>query len=235
MFLAETKLLNEDFLESLRKYNEDFPGGDLSTHFQSYIAKIDAIRKVHPGQRLTMPSITETQFPTLKVVEDELKALTTRNSKQKSKHYISWHEYFMSVAQLAARRSKDPSTQVGACIVNVQNKIVATGYNGMPNRVSDDLVPWEKEGPFLETKYAYVVHAELNAILNCILTDQTGCRLYVSLFPCNECAKAIIQSGIRHVIFLSDKHKAKESTEAAKKMFQMAGISYEQYSALTDK
>ena len=144
--------------------------------------------------------------------------------------HITWQEYFMSVAQLAARRSKDPSTKVGACIVNQQNKIVATGYNGMPNGVHDNMVPWTKEGDFLATKYAYVVHAELNAILNSVLTDQTGCRLFVSLFPCNECAKAIIQSGIKHVIYLSDKHKEKDSTRAAKAMFKMAGVRYEQFS-----
>lgn len=143
--------------------------------------------------------------------------------------HISWHEYFMSVAQLAAKRSKDPCTKVGACIVNGQNKIVATGYNGMPNGVHDDVVPWTKQGSFLETKYAYVVHAELNAILNSVLTDQTGCRLFVSLFPCNECAKAIIQSGIRHVIYLSDKHSEKDSTKAAKRMFKMANVRYEQF------
>lgn len=152
---------------------------------------------------------------------------------EKSKNHISWKEYFMSVALLAARRSKDPATQVGACIVNGQNKIVATGYNGMPNGVRDDLIPWKKEGSFLDTKYAYVVHAELNAILNSVLTDQTGCRVYVTLFPCNECAKAIIQSGIRHVIYLEDKHKDKESTKAAKKLFQMVGVVCEQYGVET--
>lgn len=148
-------------------------------------------------------------------------------------NHISWHEYFMSVAQLAAKRSKDPSTQVGACIVTEQNKIVATGYNGMPNGVHDDDVPWTKVGPYLDTKYAYVVHAELNAILNCVLTDRTNCRIYVSLFPCNECAKAIIQSGIRHVIYLSDKHRDRESTKAAKLMFKMAGVLSEQYSTIS--
>lgn len=143
--------------------------------------------------------------------------------------YITWQEYFMSVAQLASKRSKDPVTKVGACIVSKQNKIVATGYNGMPNGVKDSKVPWIKEGPYLDTKYAYVVHAELNAILNSVLTDQTSCSLYVSLFPCNECAKAIIQTGIRHVIYLSDKHKDKDSTKAAKKMFSMAGVKCEQF------
>lgn len=152
-----------------------------------------------------------------------------RSNGLRMDEHISWREYFMSVAQLAAQRSKDPCTKVGACIVNEQNKIVATGYNGMPNGVHDDVVPWTKEGPFLDTKYAYVVHAELNAILNSVLTDQTGCRLFVSLFPCNECAKAIIQSGIRHVIYLSDKHSEKDSTKAAKRMFEMAGVRHEQF------
>ena len=146
-----------------------------------------------------------------------------------SNAHITWSEYFMSVARLAALRSKDPCSKVGACIVNSQNKIVATGYNGMPNGVHDDKVPWGKEGPFYETKYAYVVHAELNAILNSVLTDQTGCRVYVTLFPCNECAKAIIQSGIRHVIYLSDKHKDKDSTRVSKKMLRLANVEFEQF------
>lgn len=138
--------------------------------------------------------------------------------------HISWDDYFMSVAILAAQRSKDPCTKVGACIVNKQNRIVATGYNGMPNGIDDNSVPWTKEGSYTETKYAYVVHAELNAILNRTLTDQPDCRLYVTLFPCNECAKAIVQSNIRHVIYQSDKHKDRESTKAAKKIFELAGI-----------
>lgn len=143
--------------------------------------------------------------------------------------HITWPEYFMSVAQLASRRSKDPSTKVGACIVNEHNKIIATGYNGMPNGIDDDKVSWEKEGEFLYTKYAYVVHAELNAILNSVLTDQTGCKLFVSLFPCNECTKAIIQTGIKQVVYLSDKHKDKDSTKASKRMLNLAGVRFEQF------
>lgn len=161
-------------------------------------------------------------------VANEVEAALTDESKRK--RYISWDEYFMAVAKLAGRRSKDPSTQVGACIVNDHNKIIGSGYNGMPNGVDDGHVPWAREGLYLETKYAYVVHAELNAILNCVLTDQRNCRIYVSLFPCNECAKAIIQSGIKHVIYLSDKHKHKDSTIASKKMFDLAKVKYEQYS-----
>ncbi|QGW29166.1 deoxycytidylate deaminase [Phnomibacter ginsenosidimutans] len=140
--------------------------------------------------------------------------------------YISWDEYFMGVALLSGRRSKDPSTQVGACIVNKQNKIVGAGYNGLPIGCSDDDFPWGKQGDFLQTKYPYVCHAELNAILNNIGMDLTGCRIYTALFPCNECAKAIIQSGIKEVVFLSDKYAGNDSFVASKHMFDTAGVSY---------
>ena len=138
--------------------------------------------------------------------------------------YISWDDYFMGVALLSGKRSKDPSTQVGACIVNTQNKIVGVGYNSLPIGVSDDQFPWEKEGSYLDTKYPYVCHAELNAILNNIGINLEGCKIYTALFPCNECSKAIIQSGIKEVIYLSDKHAAKESSIASRKMLQTAGV-----------
>ncbi|MGE5521773.1 MAG: deoxycytidylate deaminase [Candidatus Dadabacteria bacterium] len=140
--------------------------------------------------------------------------------------YISWDEYFMGVALLSGRRSKDPNTQVGACIVNPQNKIVGAGYNGLPLGCSDENFPWEKTGGFLETKYPYVCHAELNAILNNIGMDLTGCRIYTALFPCNECSKAIIQSGIREVIYLSDKYDGSDVSIASKKMLDTSGVSY---------
>ena len=136
--------------------------------------------------------------------------------------YISWDEYFMGIAMLAARRSKDPNTQVGACIVSQDNIIISTGYNGMPKGCSDDEFPWEREGE--ETKYPYVVHAELNAILNASGRDLRGSKLYVALFPCNECAKAIIQSGVKQVFYLSDKYAATPSTLASKRMFAAAGV-----------
>ncbi|HHX36815.1 MAG TPA: dCMP deaminase family protein, partial [Clostridiaceae bacterium] len=120
--------------------------------------------------------------------------------------YISWDEYFMGVALLAAKRSKDPNTQVGACIVNPEKRIISTGYNGFPSGISDDDFPWNREGEFLDTKYPYVCHAELNAILNQPGTSLAGCSIYVALFPCNECAKAIIQAGIKEVVYLSDKY-----------------------------
>ena len=136
--------------------------------------------------------------------------------------YISWDEYFMGIAMLAARRSKDPSTQVGACIVSKDNIIISTGYNGMPKGCSDDVFPWDRDGA--DTKYPYVVHAELNAILNANGRDLRGSRLYVALFPCNECAKAIIQSGVEEVYYLSDKYATTASTMASKRMLSAAGV-----------
>jgi dCMP deaminase len=142
----------------------------------------------------------------------------------KRKDYINWDEYFMGVALLAARRSKDPSTQVGACIVDDNNIILSTGYNGFPYGCSDDSFPWERKGELNDTKYPYVVHAELNAILNAQGRSLRGARIFVALFPCNECAKAIIQSGIREVVYLSDKYAATDSTMASKRMFEAAGV-----------
>lgn len=142
----------------------------------------------------------------------------------KRTNYISWDEYFMGVALLAAQRSKDPNTQVGACIVSQDNIILSTGYNGLPNGCPDDEYPWERQGE--ETKYPYVVHAELNAILNSSGRLLKGAKLYVALFPCNECAKAIIQSGIREVIYLSDKYADTDSVRASKRMLRSAGVTY---------
>mgnify|MGYP001325852246 CR=1 FL=1 len=143
----------------------------------------------------------------------------------KRDNYISWDEYFMGVALLSGKRSKDPSTQVGACIVNPQNKIVGVGYNGLPIGCSDDEFPWQKRGDFLETKYPYVCHAELNAILNNIGISLQGCKIYTALFPCNECTKAIIQAGISEVIYLSDKYADENSFVASRKMLEKAGVS----------
>lgn len=136
---------------------------------------------------------------------------------------ISWDEYFMGLAHLSALRSKDPNTQVGACIVDEDNKVVSIGYNGMPRGCQDDKMPWEREGGFLTTKYAYVVHAELNAILNSPRSVK-NCTIYVSLFPCNECAKAIIQSGIKKIVYESDKYNGTDGNIASKRMLNDAGI-----------
>lgn len=142
----------------------------------------------------------------------------------KREDYLSWDEYFMGIAMLSSYRSKDPSTQVGACIVNDKNRIMSVGYNGFPAGCSDDDFPWERQGDVYDTKYAYVCHAELNAILNNRGGTLDGCRIYVALFPCNECAKAIIQSGIKEVVYLSDKYADTPTTRASKRMFEAAGV-----------
>ena len=138
--------------------------------------------------------------------------------------YIGWDDYFMGVSLLAADRSKDPSTQVGACIVSDDNRILSTGYNGFPQGCSDDDFPWNRDESLGETKYNFVVHAELNAILNAGGKSLVGSRIFVSLFPCHECAKAIIQSGVKEVVYLSDKYNGTVSDNASKRMLQAAGI-----------
>ncbi|MCR5212142.1 MAG: dCMP deaminase family protein [Lachnospiraceae bacterium] len=143
--------------------------------------------------------------------------------------YITWDEYFMGIAFLSGMRSKDPHTQVGACIVSQDNKILSMGYNGFPNGVSDDDFPWNRDGDPLENKYFYTTHSELNAILNYRGGTLEGSKLYVSLFPCNECAKAIIQSGIREIIYDSDKYASAPSTIASKRMLDAAGVTYRKY------
>lgn len=153
---------------------------------------------------------------------------------QKRADYISWDEYFMGVADLSGKRSKDPSTQVGACIVSNDNKIMSMGYNGFPKGCSDDEFPWARENenqdddPYA-TKYLYVTHSELNAILNYRGGSLEGSKLYVTLFPCNECAKAIIQSGIKTVIYKEDKYPGSASVRASKRMLNAAGVRYYQY------
>lgn len=139
--------------------------------------------------------------------------------------HLSWNEYFMSVALLSAKRSKDPNTQVGACIVNPKKRIVGVGYNGMPYGL-DNAFPWTREGDWTETKYPYVVHAELNAILNST-QDLSGCEIYVSLFPCQECSKAIVQSGIKKIYYLSDKYSGTDGDIAAKNILDACQIQYE--------
>lgn len=148
---------------------------------------------------------------------------------RKREGYISWNEYFMGIAQLSSMRSKDPSTQVGACIVSDDNKILSMGYNGFPMGCSDDEFPWDREGEEIDTKYPYVTHAELNAILNYRGGSLEGTKVYVTLFPCNECSKAIIQAGIKKVIYYSDKYACTPNTIAAKRMLDAAGVVYEQY------
>lgn len=146
----------------------------------------------------------------------------------KREDYLSWDEYFMALAKLTAMRSKDPSTQVGACIVGDDNRILSVGYNGTPNGFNDDDFPWDREGEPLETKYLYVCHAERNAILNFrgSRRELENARIYVALFPCNECAKEIIQSGIKEVVYISDKYAETDEVKAAKRMFNECGVAY---------
>ena len=147
----------------------------------------------------------------------------------KRKDYLSWDEYFMGLAILSSERSKDPSTQVGACIVDKNNKIISVGYNGAPIGYDDDKdMTWERDGDFLDTKYAYVCHAELNAILN-YRGDLSNSKIYVKLFPCNECAKAIIQAGIKEVIYKEDKYKDSDNVIVSKSMFDSCGVKYTEY------
>ena len=149
---------------------------------------------------------------------------------EKRKDYISWDEYFMGVAKLSGMRSKDPNTQVGCCIVSRDNKILSMGYNGFPRGCSDDEFPWAREGDDpLKTKYVYSTHSELNAILNYSGGSLAGAKLYVSLFPCNECAKAIIQCGITEVIYDCDKYADTPAVIASKRMMDAAGVVYRKY------
>ena len=147
----------------------------------------------------------------------------------KREEYLSWDEYFMGIAVLSAKRSKAPSTQVGACIVNKDKRIISVGYNGMPRCCSDDEFPWDKNENPLDSKYLYVCHAELNAILNCDRGNVRDCICYTTLFPCNECAKAIIQSGMSEVVYMEDKYADSDSVIASKKMFDTAGVKYRLY------
>lgn len=156
---------------------------------------------------------------------------------EKRKDYLSWDEYFMSIAKLSAMRSKDPSTQVGACIVSDDNRILSIGYNGAPNGFDDDKFPWSREGERLQTKYPYVCHAEMNAILNFRGTkkDLEKAKIYVDLFPCNECAKIIIQAGIKEVIYLSDKYANTEENIASRKLLDECGIIYHKITLKEDR
>ena len=166
------------------------------------------------------------------------------NYNKKREDYLTWDEYFMSIAKLSSMRSKDPSTQVGACIVGLDNRILSIGYNGAPNGFLDDHFPWQREGDMLNTKYAYVCHAEMNAILNYRGTrkELENSKIYVDLFPCNECAKLIIQAGIKEVVYLSSKFKDKDgelketdSVKASKKMFKECGVKFTEVKLNKDK
>ena len=151
-----------------------------------------------------------------------------RSVNKQRKDYLTWDEYFMAIAKLSSMRSKDPSTQVGACIVGHDNRILSIGYNGAPNGFEDKKFPWDREGDMLNTKYAYVCHAEMNAILNYrgSRKDLESAKIYVDLFPCNECAKLIIQSGIKEIYYICDKYKDTDGVKASKRMLDECGVKY---------
>lgn len=151
----------------------------------------------------------------------------------KREDYISFDEYFMGLAVLSSLRSKDPNTQVGACIVSDDRRILSIGYNGTPNGIDDDNFTWEREGNYLDTKYPYVIHGEINAIVNFRGNSREleNATIYVTLFPCNDCAKVIIQSGIKNVVYLSDKYDGTDSNIAAKKMFDECGVKYSKFNS----
>ena len=154
----------------------------------------------------------------------------------KNTDYLSWDQYFMGIAILSSMRSKDPHTSVGACIVGGDNKILSVGYNGMPRGCSDDEYPWDRENEDpLQTKYLYVCHAELNALLNYTGTNLQGARIYTTLFPCNECTKALILSGIKEVIYMEDKYAMTPSVIASKKMMESAGVTWRPYESSSQK
>ncbi|CAH3112728.1 unnamed protein product [Porites lobata] len=183
-----------------------------------------------PKRKATAKVVSSSEKNPLKEARLENITICSPSRTGKRTNYLSWDEYFMAVAFLSAQRSKDPNSQVGACVVNGDRKIVGIGYNGMPNGCSDDELPWERHGEDeLETKYPYVCHAEMNAILNKNAADIKGCSIYVALFPCNECTKLIIQAGIKEVIFYSDKYHNQPICAAARKLLDMAGIKYRQF------
>ena len=153
-----------------------------------------------------------------------------KNINKQRKDYLTWDEYFIAIAKLSSMRSKDPSTQVGACIVGHDNRILSIGYNGAPNGFDDKKFPWGREGDMLNTKYAYVCHGEMNAILNYrgSRKDLENAKIYVDLFPCNECAKLIIQSGIKEIYYICDKYKDTDGVKASKKMLKECGVKFKQ-------
>ncbi len=215
--LADVTILNNGNMEDLEN--------DINLLLE-HIGFKEQPLKEHP-----IATIQETK----KEISTNISNTNVNNAKiAKREGYISWDDYFMGIALLSAKRSKDPGTQVGACIVTPENKIAGIGYNGFPIGCSDEKLPWAREGAPLETKYLYVCHAELNAILNSANTNLKGCRIYVPLFPCNECAKAIIQSGIKQILYLSDKYALTDAVKASKIMFDQAGVKYTQYAPKTD-
>ncbi|XP_077291834.1 deoxycytidylate deaminase-like [Arctopsyche grandis] len=192
---------------------------------RNHLSKLTYVMEVSSSAS-SIPEQLESKVAKLHVTPQSPKTC----SLGKRSTYLEWTDYFMALAFLAAKRSKDPCTQVGACIISPDNKVVGMGYNGMPWGCSDDEYPWCKDADSsYDNKYAYVCHAEMNAILNKNVANVRDCTIYVALFPCNECAKLIIQSGIKEIVYLSDKHSDKPGTKASKRMLDSAKITYRQY------
>jgi dCMP deaminase len=195
--------------------------------------QLDLVSFVDNGKEEDIPATAPKQddpYPFRDLLLKEANLDLAKTPSQKRTDYLSWDDYFMAVAFLTAKRSKDPNTQVGACIVDKNKCIIGLGYNGFPRGCSDDALPWAREGSSnLHTKYPFVCHAEVNAILNKCSADVNGATLYVALFPCNECAKLIIQAGIAEVVYTSDKYHDSDSCRASRIMFQMAGVKLRQH------
>lgn len=208
-------ILKDALMQRGRDAVTDFIGTDISS---------SEFSRVLDETEMVMPDETFEKFWEMSISP---KNEASQNNTAKRRDYISWDEYFMGIAMLSAMRSKDPNSQVGACIVR-DNKILSLGYNGMPIGCDDDIMPWGREGNELETKYMYVCHSELNAILNAG-KDLHGSTMYVTLFPCNECAKAIIQSGIKRIVYLDDKYRDANNNVAARHMFKITGVETKKY------
>ena len=211
-------ILKDALMQRGRDAVTDFIGTDISS---------SEFSRVLDETEMVMPDETFEKFWEKNHMSISPENEASQNNTAKRRDYISWDEYFMGIAMLSAMRSKDPNSQVGACIVR-DNKILSLGYNGMPIGCDDDIMPWGREGNELETKYMYVCHSELNAILNAG-KDLHGSTMYVTLFPCNECAKAIIQSGIKRIVYLDDKYRDANNNVAARHMFKITGVETKKY------
>lgn len=225
VFLSKNPL-DEEQKNELRNINTDGLG-----YSDVYIDSAnDYLMESKFGGLKTEPISAESEEDFISKYEDKYLRDHRLYSLQRTEGVLSWDEYFMALAKLTSMRSKDPNTQVGACIVGNHHKIISVGYNGAPRGIEDDKFPWARIGHPLHTKYMYVCHAEMNAISNYNgpRSDFDGSTLYVDLFPCNECAKLIIQAGVKKVVYLSDKYANTDSTIASKRMFDLAGVEYVQ-------
>jgi len=211
----------------LQFYKTETLAKDLTSSSSSNGKGVSTVEPNACSVHSSLEHLDQSKFHALLLEKEAGYKIPPQSTKRQS--YLSWDDYFICVAFLSAQRSKDPNTQVGACIVNTAKRIVGIGYNGFPQGCSDDILPWRRDGDFLEKKYAYVCHAEANAILNKGGADLHGSTLYVDLFPCNECAKLIIQAGIREVVYLHDTYHDTDGCRASRILFQMSGVKCRQH------